>query len=458
MLVYFSNHSTAPVSLGGAERSLLALVEHWAKTDEHFEPFFITKHPRGKFVEALLERDLPFESIRFRGWAGPRASPPAHELAYYARQDYTAVERCIRLMEERRPDLVVTNTLVAPWAAFAAKVLDIPHAWIVREYGDLDHGLKFTTGRDATLSDIGLLSDIVFANSAGVRDHLAAHIPNEKLAIVYPQIDQAHVASQAAKAPRTMPFPGRRSGELLITSVGRLTPGKGQWRLIEALAELVGRGIPARLCLVGSAVSPEYRWELDDLAERLGVVRYVTFAGERSNPFPYVAAADVCVTASDFEAFGRTTAEYLLLGKPVVAFRKGGSPELVVDGVTGKLVDENPGALGDALAFYAQNPEARTEHGAAGRDHVRALLSSNDHDHAIELLTAVASAGSTYRLPAIARHWFAIPRIVSEGSARGITLRFLLGRGRELARRFARRLRRLTAAGRNEDAGRPGGK
>ena len=38
----------------------------------------------------------------------------------------------------RRPDLVVTNTVVAPWGAFAAKALGIPHAWFVREYGDLD--------------------------------------------------------------------------------------------------------------------------------------------------------------------------------------------------------------------------------------------------------------------------------------------------------------------------------
>jgi glycosyltransferase involved in cell wall biosynthesis len=442
VLVYFVNHSTAAVNLGGAERSLLALVDHWAAIDDDFEPFFITKHPRGKFVEALEERRLPYESIRFRGWAGPRAKPPAHELAHYARQDYAAVERCIALMERRRPDLVVTNTVVAPWAAFAAKVLDIPHAWMVREYGDLDHGLAFTSGRAGTLSDVGLLSDIVFANSAGLREHLAAYIPDEKLALAYPQLDRDAVIAQSLKTPRHAPFPGHRDGELLITNVGRLMPGKGQWRLISALADLVARGVPARLCLVGSAVEIEYRWELLDLAKRLGVEELIAFAGEQRNPFPFVAAADVCVTPSEFEAFGRTTAEYLTLGKPVIAFRNGGSPEMVIDGVTGRLVDHDAGAIADALEQYAKDPAARAEHGAAGSEHVARLLSTHSHDHAIRLLSAVAAEPSGYRLPAIARHWFAIPGIVSEGSARGITLRFLLGRGRELARRSLRSVRR----------------
>ena len=443
VLVYFVNHSTAAVNLGGAERSLLALVDHWAAVDEEFEPFFITKHPRGKFTEALDERRLPYESIRFRGWAGPRARPPAHELAHYARQDYAAVERCIALMERRRPDLVVTNTVVAPWAAFAAKVLDIPHAWMIREYGDLDHGMAFTSGREGTLSDVGLLSDLVFANSAGLREHLAAYIPDEKLALAYPQIDRDAVIAQSRTSPRPEPFPDHRDDELRITNVGRLMPGKGQWRLITALAELVARGVPARLCLVGSAVEVEYRWELLDLAKRLGVDHLVTFAGEQRNPFPFVAAADVCVTPSEHEAFGRTTAEYLTLGKPVVAFRKGGSPEMVIDGVTGRLVDHDARAIADALADYAKNPGARAEHGAAGAEHVARLLSSHDHAHAIRLLSRIAAEPSGYRLPAIARHWFAIPGIVSEGSARGITLRFLLGRGRELARRSLLTLRRV---------------
>jgi glycosyltransferase involved in cell wall biosynthesis len=443
VLVFFVNHSTAPVSLGGAERSLLALVEHWYAADDDFEAFFITKHPRGQFTAALDARGWAYESIRFRGWAGPRADPPVQELAYFARQDYAAVLRCIRLMEGRRPDLVVTNTLVAPWGAFAAKVLDIPHAWMVREYGDLDHGLVFTSGRDATLADIGLLSDVVFTNSEGLRDHLAPHIPAEKLAVVYPQIDVDAVVEAAQERPRHAPFPGGHDGELLVTCVGRLLPGKGQWLVIDALAELVARGVPARLCLVGSAVEAEYRQSLADRATALGVGDRVTFAGEQQNPFPFVAAADVCVTASDIEAFGRTTAEYLALGKPVVAFRNGGSLELVVDGVTGMLVDPEAAAIATALAAYAGDADLRARHGGTGHRHVRDLLARHDHGAALERLRAVAAAGSGYRLPAIARHWFAIPGIVSEASSRGITLRFVLARGREAARRLGRRAKRV---------------
>ncbi|WIB12405.1 hypothetical protein [Curtobacterium sp. MCPF17_052] len=127
MLVSFANHSTAPVNLGGAERSLLRFVEDWAATDPDFTPHFVTKAPRGKFIEALDERGWQYDAFRYRGWAVPSPQPaPAAERAAFATVDYAAVSAIIRHYERQRPDLVVTNTLVAPWASFAAAVLGIP--------------------------------------------------------------------------------------------------------------------------------------------------------------------------------------------------------------------------------------------------------------------------------------------------------------------------------------------
>ncbi|WFR65939.1 hypothetical protein P9139_12515 [Curtobacterium flaccumfaciens] len=182
MIVSFANHSTAPVSLGGAERSLLRFVEDWQAIDPSMTPTFITKAPRGKFIEALDERGWSYDALRFRGWALPSPQPaPAAERAAFATVDYAAVNAIIRRYERARPDLVVTNTLVAPWASFAAAVLGIPQAWFVREYGDLDHGLQFQTGRAGVLGDIGLMAGAVVTNSEAMRAHLAQYIPADKL-------------------------------------------------------------------------------------------------------------------------------------------------------------------------------------------------------------------------------------------------------------------------------------
>ncbi|MDF2991608.1 MAG: glycosyl transferase group 1, partial [Microbacterium sp.] len=71
MIVSFANHSTAPVNLGGAERSLIRFVEDWQAQDPAMTPTFITKAPRGKFIDALDERGWSYDALRFRGWALP---------------------------------------------------------------------------------------------------------------------------------------------------------------------------------------------------------------------------------------------------------------------------------------------------------------------------------------------------------------------------------------------------
>ncbi|WP_209560392.1 glycosyltransferase family 4 protein [Frigoribacterium sp. PvP032] len=410
MRVYFANHSTAPVNLGGAERSLIRLVEDWRARRPDLEILFLTKAPAGQFIAALRSRGWDFRAFRFRGWAVPSEQPaPAAERAAFATVDYAAVRSMIAEMERVRPDLVVTNTLVAPWAAFAAAALDIPHAWFVREYGDLDHGLQFQSGRASTIHDIGLLSQAVFTNSYALKAHLSQHLDGDAVTVVYPRVDADTVRRSAALVPALPVFAGDAPG-LKVTVVGRVEPGKGQYRVIDALGLLETRGIRASLCIVGSWKEPGYDVELRDRARALGVAERVHFVGEQDNPYPFIAAADVCVTPSTLEAFGRTTLEYMIAGRAVVASDAGGSAELVVPGDTGSLFDlDDPRSLSDALAEYAADPDLALRHGAAAARRADEILGgANGNDAAIDRLESLVG-GPAYRLPDIARYWFELP-------------------------------------------------
>lgn len=410
MIVSFANHSTAPVSLGGAERSLLQFVADWQAQDPELTPTFVTKAPRGKFIEALDERGWSYDALRFRGWALPSPQPaPAAERAAFATVDYAAVNAIIRLYERQRPDLVVTNTLVAPWASFAAAVLGIPQAWFVREYGDLDHGLQFQTGRAGVLGDIGLMAGAVVTNSEAMRSHLAQYMPADKLSVAYPAVDATRLQATRDQAPAVTPFPQADPG-LRVTVVGRVEESKGQHRVIDAIGALRRRGVTASVCFVGGWKHPGEDQRLTDRARALGVAEHVVFAGEQATPAPFVTASDVCVTPSTIEAFGRTTAEYMTLGKPVVATRQGGSAELIEPGVTGTLVDaDDTSALADALAAYAADPGLARRHGAAAPDRLAAVTGAG-HDNAAAIARLTALVGTEgYRLPQAARYWFELP-------------------------------------------------
>ncbi len=451
MLVYFVNHSSAPDHLGGAERSMIKLVEDWQSSDPDFEPFFITKAPHGQFVVALEQRGWKYASFRFRGWAITLKNPRPAELAYFARDDYAATAEIVRVMGKRPPDLVVTNTLVAPWGAFAAKTLGIPHVWFVREYGDLDHGLHFQHGRAETFQDIGLLSEAVFTNSKAIRTHISAYVPESKIFVTYPQLDVPDLPDKAAATPDVVPFPQADPG-LKITVVGRLAPSKGQWRVVNAIGELKLRGVTASVCFVGAKMEIDHDLKLLRRARAHGVEDHVTFAGEQSNPFPYVAAADICVTPSNNEAFGRTTLEYLTLGKPVLATRAGGSTELVEPGTNGYLFDgDDIATLADQLARYAEKPELVAQHSLAAAASAKATQGGqHGNQRAIELLKDVAASTAVYRLPHVAQFWFGLPALIANNPGNSITMSYLwsrlLARGRNFLRNpvaaIRRRLRR----------------
>ncbi len=80
---------------------------------------------------------------------------------------------------------------------------------------------------------------------------------------------------------------------------------------------------------------------------------------------------DVFVLPSINEGISNTILEAMATGLPVVAARVGGNPELVVDGVTGRLYEPaDAAALEAAVLPYLTDPELGRAHGRAGRDRV----------------------------------------------------------------------------------------
>jgi glycosyltransferase involved in cell wall biosynthesis len=112
--------------------------------------------------------------------------------------------------------------------------------------------------------------------------------------------------------------------------------------------------------------------ELEELARSLGLGGAVLFAGYRPNPERFLAAMDVFVLPSRAEAMPLVIPEAWAAGRPVVASRVGGIPELIEDGKTGLLIE--PGDV-DGLAVRLRrllaDPPAARELGRAGRELAR---------------------------------------------------------------------------------------
>jgi glycosyltransferase involved in cell wall biosynthesis len=131
-------------------------------------------------------------------------------------------------------------------------------------------------------------------------------------------------------------------------AIGRASPEKGFDVLLEALARARAAGADVRLELVGSG--PE-RGPLVAQSERLGLGDAVTFVDPiaRAALHARVLAAHAVVVPSRREGLGLVAVEALALGRPVIASRTGGLPEVVTPGAGVLVTPDDPEALAAAL-------------------------------------------------------------------------------------------------------------
>jgi glycosyltransferase involved in cell wall biosynthesis len=161
------------------------------------------------------------------------------------------------------------------------------------------------------------------------------------------------------------PLDAAGGGRPTVVCVGHLRPEKGHDTLLRAFA-IVHRQVPeARLVLAGDG---PLRAATEALADQLGIASDVTFLGAVKDVWPVLAAADVFALASRSEPLGIAAIEAMAAGLPVVATAVGGLPEVVEDGVTGRLVPAlDPAALAAALVQLLNSRQQRADFGERGR-------------------------------------------------------------------------------------------
>ena len=149
-------------------------------------------------------------------------------------------------------------------------------------------------------------------------------------------------------------------GKFKIISIGRLSPEKGFNILILAMARLVSQGVDASLVLVGDGSE---RDSLSDLVNKENLSDRVHFIGYRDKAFNLIPYFDVFVLSSYSEGLPITLLEAQQAGIPIVATRVGEVPEVLGNGMYGKLVKSgDPEELAKAVEeVYSNRQEARAK-------------------------------------------------------------------------------------------------
>jgi glycosyltransferase involved in cell wall biosynthesis len=158
---------------------------------------------------------------------------------------------------------------------------------------------------------------------------------------------------------------------LVLISVCRLGKGKGPLELVQAMATVRRQYPNLKLIIVGQG-SQEFVDQLTRLIEALELGQSVTLTGYRNDVPRLMSAADIYAMPSDGEPFGLVFVEAMAVGLPVVALNNGGTPEVVVHGMTGLLSPVgDPESLVVNMLALASNADLRKALGEAGKKRAR---------------------------------------------------------------------------------------
>lgn len=181
-------------------------------------------------------------------------------------------------------------------------------------------------------------------------------------------LDMATVHAAAARDWRAeMAWP---AAAIVLGFSGRLARNKGADILLNAVAQLLARGLPVRLVVVGDGAEMA---NLQVLARHLGIDAIAHFAGRVPRAFIYgaIKGFDIAAVPSREEGFGLSAIEAMAAEVPVVASRVDALQEVVLDGTTGLLCPaEDATAMAGALARLVSDAALRRAMGTAGAAHV----------------------------------------------------------------------------------------
>ena len=277
-----------------------------------------------------------------------------------------------RLLRRRRFDLVHSFLYRSHCAARLTRLVTLRRVPLISSERCLGDNRSRTTLWVNRLSSP--LSDRILAVSEAVAERVVSRdrVPRRRIAVVRNGIEAVEPVPRWGRRLRARL--GIAPDEVVLLLLGRLHAEKGPDLFLEALAQLDGAAIPRwRALLVGDG--PE-RSALQDLARRRGLHQRVVFAGARGFVAPWIEASDLLVLPSREEGLPVAPLEAMARGKPVVASRVGGSGEVIVDGVTGRLVrSEDPAVLAAALSELIRDPDLRHRLGAESLQRVRTEFS-----------------------------------------------------------------------------------
>ena len=340
---------------GGAERHSITLVNRLAE--------------RGHECHAAYVRDDPSQLERLHGAASVRC------LAARKHLDWSAVRSLSSLIGSAKPDVIIAaNPYALLYATLARRLAGARAPLAVTFHTTVPASAKEWLRMLYYRPFFWNADCLVFVCEAQRRYWQARRLRSRRDEVIYNGVDLEHWSprppAERAMLRRVLALEER---DFVVGMCAVFRPEKNHVQLIEAIARLRARGIPARALLIGDGPA---RRQIEARARAAGVSAEVLITGYQRDVRPLIAACDALALCSrSVETFSLAALEAMALERPVAHAELGGAAEMIRPGHDGQLFPVgDSAALVERLAAMAE-PRERARLGAAARRTVEARFS-----------------------------------------------------------------------------------
>ncbi len=341
-------------AVGGTERVVWELATRLPRHRFEVSVWLSDDPGVDEFAAALEARELPVRRL-------PEVD---------SRWDWKGMLRTWNSLRRPRPQVLHVHHVwpaADRYLAGLAGLAGVPHLVVTEHIAGQSH-----SGPQRALKRRELeRADAVTVVCGAVADSLQRDygVPRARLRVVPNGADAPDERAEADAARRWRETLGASLRRPLVVSVARLEAQKGHDLFLDALARLAERGLEFTAAIAGDG---SLRADLERRAAAASLGGRVRFLGRLEDAGPLLAAADAVVLASRWEGLPLTLLEALARARPVAAARVGGIPDVIEDGVNGRLVPpEDAGALAAALEDLLRRSDAAVRLGRAGQCTVR---------------------------------------------------------------------------------------
>ena len=272
--------------------------------------------------------------------------------------DRKAVVAVRKLVKRHQPDIVYCHSSKAGGIGRLAciglgiPVVYNPHGWAFSMKGSrmksimylwIERMLAPLTTRFIVISS--------YEKLIAVEKHIAG---SGKIKVIFNGVDMEKIGRQQATTHVSRASLGIPEDAYVVGMVGRISRQKAPDVFVRTAAKVKERIPQASFMIVGDG---EQREEVEQMVARYGLSDCFCITGWVGNPTAYACLFDQAVLLSRWEGFGLVLAEYMKLGKPIVATAVDAIPDLVTDYENGLLVgrDEVDQATEAICTIYSDN-------------------------------------------------------------------------------------------------------